>query len=129
MRIVPVEDLANVWPKVEGWIAAALPHGAGDENSLDIFIRLARGDYALWYEQHQFAAVVQIVQQPRQRVATILYCGGRGLSAVQAAFHHGKAWAAANHVDVIRVYGREGWERALGLERVGTICQVVVKTP
>lgn len=129
VQIVSLQELSDIWPKAEGWIQKALLYGPGDENTRDILIRLARGDYQLWYEEGKFAAVVQFVIHPRQRVATILYCGGDDLSAVKAAFDYGKAWGADNGVDVIRVYGRAGWERALGLKRVGIVCQVAVRTP
>ena len=126
VSVVPIEKLADVWPEVQPWLERAISHGQGDENIWDVFVALARGAYTLWHSPTRFAAVVQTIRQPRQSVATILYCGGRGLSEIEEAFAFGKLWARENGVNVIRVWGREGWERILGMERMGVILQVRV---
>lgn len=123
MILVAPQDLANVWPKVEGWIAAAVKENQGDENLLDVLIAIARGQYHLWYEEGKFAGVVSIVQYPRQKVATVVYCGGSGMDDIQRGFEEGKLWARANGIHVVRTWGREGWKRALGLKSVGVILQ------
>jgi len=123
MIIVQPQDLANTWPKVEGWIAAAVAEGQGDENALDVLIAIARGVYLLWYEEGKFCGVVQIQHLPRQKVATVIYCGGSGLDEIRQAFEEGKLWAKANGIHVVRTHGREGWKRALGLKAVGVILQ------
>jgi hypothetical protein len=123
MVIVQPQELANVWPRVEGWLAKAVAENQGDENLLDVLIALARGVYLLWYEEGKFAGVVQVAHYPRQKVATVLYCGGSGLTEIAQAFENGKLWAKANGIDVVRTWGREGWRRALGLKQVGVILQ------
>lgn len=123
MYVVEPHQLANVWPEVREWIESALAHGQGDENSTDVLVALARGVYVLWYEPKKFCVVFQIVRQPRQVVGTVLYCGGSDLSLIRESFQQGCAWARANGVDVVRVWGREGWEKVLGMERVGVILQ------
>lgn len=126
VHVVTIDKLADVWPEVHPWIERAISRGQGDENVWDVFVALARGTYVLWHAPTRFAAVVQTVRQPRQSVATILYCGGTGLSEIEEAFAFGKLWARENGIDVMRVWGREGWERLLGMERVGVILQVKV---
>lgn len=125
MILVQPEQLSNIWPQVSPWIAEAINarENGGDENLLDVLIGIARNHYALWVEAGEFAAVVQIAQFPRQRVATILYAGGR-LDAFQALFEAAKKWARQNGIDVIRIWGRPGWEKALDLKRIGVIMQV-----
>ena len=123
-HIVPIESLADVWPEVCPWIEDAIQHGQGDQNALDVFICLARGIYSLWHEPGKFAMVVHIMPQPRQKVATVIYCGGSDLRAIAEAFEFGKKWGRENGINVIRVWGRPGWERVLGLKRIGVISQV-----
>lgn len=124
MQLVPPDKLCDVWPKCEAWIYDAITHGPGDENVLDVLIAIARGYYALWFEE-QFAAVVQIVQFPRQKVATILYAGGC-LEAMRVKWPEALKYCRDNGIKVLRVHGRNGWERAFEMKRVGVILQVQV---
>lgn len=124
MRIVQPHELAILWPQVEPWISAAIAEGQGDENATDVLVALARGLYMLWIEPDKFAAVVQLSVFPRQRVATVLYLGGSDLDAMKRLLREeGIPWARAQGIDVLRVWGRAGWERVLGLERKGVILQ------
>ncbi|HTO43131.1 MAG TPA: hypothetical protein VML56_03570 [Burkholderiales bacterium] len=124
--IVAPEALADTWPKVERWLAAAVDRNQGDENLLDVLLAIARGHYLLWHEDGKWAAVVQIVKFPRQTVATVLYCGGSDLEAMKAAFEYGRQWAREHGIDVVRTYGRKGWARVIGLEQQGVILQAGV---
>jgi hypothetical protein len=123
---VKPEDLSDTWAKVEPWIAQSVQVNQGDENLLDVLIALARAQYALWYEPGKFAAVSRIERWPRQTVGTIVYLGGRDLQAIEDAFEEAKMFARANKIDVIRVFGRPGWERLLGMKRKGVILQMAV---
>ncbi|HWG75357.1 MAG TPA: hypothetical protein VN660_01015 [Steroidobacteraceae bacterium] len=122
MRQVPIEELASTWPRVSAWIESALPYGLGDENVLDIFIALARGAYTLWVND-DLAAVTQLVRRPRQSVLTVLYVGGNSLEACRGAFAFARSECRALGIDVLRVWGRQGWEHVLGLKRIGVILQ------
>ena len=123
--MVPIECLADEWPKVQQWIERAIEEGQGDEGVLDVFIGIARGAYSLWVGK-SFAVVAQVVRHPRQTVATILYCGGTDLTAISDAFDFAKDYARANAIDVLRVWGRPGWAKVLGLKAVGSILQLEV---
>ena len=127
MHLVPQNQLANVWPQVAPWIAEAINRreGWGDENLLDVLIALARNTYGLWHEPGEFAAVVQLTQMPRQSVATIVYAGGK-IDSLPRLWQESTRWARQNGIDVIRLFGRAGWERLLNLERVGVILQARV---
>lgn len=122
MILVTPEQLANTWPKVEAWISEAIDQNQGDENLLDVLIALARGQYSLWADQN-FACVTQLVNYPQQRVLTLLYIGGE-LDSILTMFDTAKEWCRVNKVDVLRTYGRPGWERVTGLSKVGVILQV-----
>lgn len=119
-------QLANVWPEVEPWIAAAIEEGQGDENTVDVLIAIAQGRYWLWHEPKKFAGVVQINDNPRQKVATILYAGGSDLEGMKKAVEWGKGWCKERGISQIRVWGRKGWERVLEMKRKGVILQVGV---
>jgi hypothetical protein len=122
MMLVPHFDLEKVWPHVVGWLDAAIKINQGDENLLDVGMAINEGRYELWWEEEKFAAVVQIFDFPRQRVATVLYAGG-DLAAFQSAWPDVKRIAKERGINVLRVWGRCGWERILGLKRVGVILQ------
>lgn len=124
MILVTPDQLAHVWPAVEPWIAAAVAENQGDENTLDVFIAIARGHYSLWSDEH-FAAVTQTINYPRQRVLTILYIGG-DLNKITPLFDFAKDWCRVNKINVLRTYGRPGWEKVSGLSRVGAILEVKI---
>jgi hypothetical protein len=118
------DHLANAWPPVSGWIAEAINRreNLGDENLLDVLIAIARGRYDLWVEQGKGAVVVQVTQFPRQKVATILYAGGE-LNSIVEMYQEAKKLARQYGIQVLRTYGRMGWEKALDLKRVSVILQ------
>jgi hypothetical protein len=122
MMLVPHFELGTVWPQVQGWLEDAIKVNQGDENLMDVARALDRGDYELWLEPGKFAAVVQIQEFPRQRVALLLY-GGGVLESFLDMYGEAKRIAKERGIDVIRVWGRAGWERALGMKRVGLILQ------
>ena len=125
MRIVPARELEAIWPQVYRWIEKAVEHGQGDEDALDIAVAIYNGRYDLWLEDGKFAAVVQVVKHPKQTVATILYCGGE-LDSLLTMYSQAKEYARANKIDAIRVWGRQGWEKVLGMRRIGVILQEYV---
>lgn len=120
---VPVERLASVWGQVAPWIESALPYSQGDEDLTGILVKLSIGAYSLWYEPGRFAAVTQTLQHQRQTVCTVMYAGGVDLRALSAAFDFARNWCREHEVRVLRVCGREGWEKQLSLKRVGVILQ------
>lgn len=132
MYPVAVADLPVVLPHAIDFLRQATGETAGqavnsgDETLDDVLIALANGTYTLWLEPGKFAAVVEIRNFPRQRVATIVYCGGSDLRCIKSCFERGRQWCREHEVDVLRVYGREGWERLLGLERIGVVLQTQV---
>lgn len=125
LSLTPISLLSDVWPAVTPWLESALEYGAGDENIRDVFVALAREQYQLWTDGKSMAAVTQIQRYPRHTVFCILYAGGT-LDALYRAFEFAKGYAKQNGIRVVRVHGRPGWERILGLERRSTMAQVNV---
>jgi hypothetical protein len=97
----------------------------GDESLLDVLIALAQGKYSLWVSP-DVCAVLQVLTYPQQKVLLVAYAGGQGLDAMAKAFEFAKGLARENKIDVVRVFGRQGWEKVLGIKRVGVILQVEV---
>lgn len=127
MRIVQPHELSHVWPEVEGWIADAIGYGQGDENVLDVLLAVARGIYVLWWEPGKFALVVQVQHFPRQRIGCVLYLGGSDLEAIkQAVREDGLPWLRSQGVMALRVWGRKGWAKVLGMDQIGVILQSTV---
>jgi len=123
LSIVRTDELAEVWPKIAHHIEAAIEHGQGDEQALDVLLACARGRYFLATDGANLACVFEYVKHPKQTVVTLLYAGG-ALDACFRAFQWAKEYCKANGVDVLRVWGRPGWQRVLGLEPIGAIMQV-----
>lgn len=65
---------------------------------------------------------MQIVEHPKQLVATILYVGGE-LDSLLTMYAEAKHYAKSVGIDAIRVWGRPGWEKVLGMKRIGLILQ------
>ena len=122
LPVVGAEQLATIWPQVAPWIARAVEQNQGDENLLDVLVALARGQYVL-VAAEKYAAVLQVTKFPRQTVCTVLYCGGSDLPAMKQAFEAGCEWAKMNGISVVRIYGRKGWQRALGAYSSGVCLQ------
>lgn len=122
---VSLENLADTWPKVQPWIESAVAYSQGDENLADVLGALWREKYALWTDGESMAAIVQLVKFPRQLVLTIMYAGG-SLDACYRAFEFAKVFCKQRKINAIRVWGRPGWQKALGLEVIGAIMQVRV---
>lgn len=121
---VPAEHLQDVWPKCRHWIERALEYGPGDEQLSDVFLGIARGMYGLWTDPvKKWAAVYQILCYPRQTVCTVIYCGGDDLYSVKEVWEVAKEECRRRGVHALRMWGREGWERALDVRRIGVILQ------
>jgi hypothetical protein len=121
--LVPVELLSNVWPQVSGWIESALEYGQGDENLTDVLVSIAVGRYVLFHEPNKFAIVAQIQHMPRQKIITVLYCGGGDLEAIKQGIEEAKPWCKAQGIAAFRVWGRKGWKRILQMTERGYILQ------
>lgn len=122
MKAISPEELSKAWPRVEAWIAQAVELNQGDENLLDVLIALARGHYTLWVAD-SFAGVTQTIRYPQQSVMTILYLGGSDLQAIEKAYQFAKQHCQTVGIDVLRVWGRPGWERLLGMKRIAVVLQ------
>lgn len=125
MKLVQPHELADAWPQVEWWIKRAISYGQGDENALDVLIKLARGHYFLWHEPGRFACVVEVQHHPRQRVCAVIYLGGSDLGRIKSAIH-GQLfpWAKACGCLKVRCCGRRGWHRLFAMKHIGTSLQL-----
>lgn len=123
LALVPQDALADVWPRIAHFIEAALEHGQGDESATDVLLSCARSQYLLVTDGESMAAVFQYVKHPRQSVVTLLYAGG-SIDACYRAFEFAKDFFRSQGVQALRIWGRPGWKRVLGLETIGEIMQV-----
>lgn len=106
------------------WLAKAAKHGGGDETAEQMLGRAYQGEYVLWYSPQRYAMVVQIQHHCSQSVCVVVALGGSNLELIaQDAVQIGIPWARQQGATVLRVCGRRGWERVLGLTHVGHILQ------
>lgn len=119
LRGVLAPDVAEWWPKVEHWIAAALEHGPRLYDASDVLAELLSRDMQLWLacDDHEPVGVVvtSIVTYPRRSALIIGPIGGhnvRGwIHGMDALIHD---YAAAQGCAVQLSEGRPGWDRLVG---------------
>jgi hypothetical protein len=122
LQHVPLEWVPAVWPKVEGFLIAALEHAKGDYAIEHVQAYVTSGQWTLIVavdgETIHGAATVSFYNRPRDRVAFITAIGGRligtkdtvaqlknMLSAMGATVIEGAA-----RESIARLWGRYGFE-------------------
>jgi hypothetical protein len=111
---VPVEWVPAVWPKVEGFIAAALEHSKGDYAVEHVQAYLTTGQWTLIVavdgETIHGAATINFYNRPEDRVAFIVTMGGKLISN-QDTFAQLKTLLSALGATVIEGTARESTAR------------------
>lgn len=119
LRGVTAADVPIWWPKVEGWIAAALEYGPRLYNAQDVHEEVGAGTMQLWLacdEQDPVGvAVTTIIQFPRRKVLIIGPVGGvqvrRWIKGLDDLI---RRYAAAEGCAAQISEGRPGWDRLVG---------------
>jgi hypothetical protein len=119
---VPVEWVPAVWPKVEGFLAAAMEHSKGDYTVEHVQAYVTSGQWTLLVvvdgEDIHGAITVNFFNRPKDRVAFITAIGGRlivsrstfnQLSAVVAALGATTIEGAVRD-SIARLWSRFGFE-------------------
>lgn len=119
VQYVPVEWVPTVWPRVAGFIGAALDHAKGDYTVEQMQTLLATGQQLLIVvvaddNSLAGAATVQLFNRPSDRVAFITAIGGHLISNADT-FAQLKAVLAAQGATCIEGAARESiarlWQR------------------
>ena len=114
MILVPPADAARMWPRIEGYVAAAIAYSGGRYVPVDFLARILVGQAELLVSADQtLVAILEPQQFPRRRVLSITIAGGEPngghdwgdllAAARDSAVRHG--------CTLIEIIGRPGWEK------------------
>ena len=117
VSLVPKENIEELWPSIEGYMARAAEYTYGRTVVADIKYNLLNKDQQLWVafddEGEVYGAVVTEVQYyPQMTTLVAHYLGGKKFKLWKAEMLHiVQRFARSNHCKVIESYGRTGWEK------------------
>lgn len=114
-------EIEKVWDKVCPLIAQAVQYSDGRYSTDSVKKSLISRNMQLWvYANNDIksCAVTQISNYPLKKVCTVLFSAGKDVGEWLRFIILIEEWARQNHCDDIDIYGRPGWERLLGWERI-----------
>jgi hypothetical protein len=108
--------VAEMWPKVERLLTAALDKSSGERRPDDVRAELLDGGMQLWIitvgRRLAGAAVTTIMKFPAQTVCTTILLGGDAVALWSGALVDTlAAWARGLGCVELEAYGRLGWAR------------------
>jgi hypothetical protein len=86
VQIVPIDFIAEVWPRVDKFISLALSHSKGDYNAEHAKVYLTNGSWSLVIAIDETtgnisgALIVEFINRPNNRIAFIVAIGGKGVA-------------------------------------------------
>lgn len=125
---VPPNRVPALWPLVLPLLEASIALSRGRYRPEDVRGALKRGAQQLWLwldgETPVFGAVTEIVDYPGKRVLAAPWVGGRmSPDAVEALMAAWTSWGRSLGCAAVEGYGRDGWARTAGLERIGVLME------
>lgn len=128
-HIPPTNNIQDVWPHVDSFIQRSAVYAQGELGASDLYQKVLSGDMQLLVAVADStlvgAAVVEVQEYPRRRVAFIVALGGRGVTGAEG-FGRLREWAWSVGCDSIRGAVRPSMARLLrtrGFEQVYTIME------
>lgn len=128
-RVSP-EAAAQIWPKIEGFIAGALRRSHSLSLSLptDILAHVLFGRMQLWVAHDEAkidaAIVTRVIPWDRSRTLYVPIVGGRNLKAwLEPAMDELERYGKSEGCRDIRGEFRQGWARVAGFKVTGVTLQ------
>ena len=123
VHYVPVNFIAQLWPKVKDMLEAALTHSAGEYNADQLKVMLVNGLQVLLIAERDGkiygAATIHFENYPNDRIAFMTAIGGR-MIANQDCWQQFLDWARANGCTKVRGAAFEAvarlWRQKFGVE-------------
>ena len=135
VRLVVVTGLysSNIkewWPDAKPFIERALERSMGEYEAEDIRAALEINDMQMWVavddEKVIAVMVTQIVNYPRKRFCDLVLGAGTRLDEWKPGLRMIQDWAKFNKCDALRIFGRKGWVRSLGMAENFTVMSMEV---
>lgn len=115
-RGIQKDELDIFWYEALDLLRPALDMN-GDHTATSLKRALDKGDLQLWChfggEAMNMAVITEIADYPKRRICLILLIGGTEMSNWLQYLAIIEAWAKDKGAQIIRLEGRDGWERVL----------------
>ncbi len=112
--LVAPDNIAFIWPAIEGFIHSAFTKHEGDDTEETALAMLERREAQLWVAHSgsgiRGAAITRIATvQSGRKVCFCIACGGTNFEEWEFTLGDIEKFAKANHCDAVRITGRAGW--------------------
>lgn len=117
-------EIEKVWDKVSPLIERALQYADGKFTIESVKNSLVSRNMQLWVyinNDIKSCAVTQIHSYPNKKVCSVLFAAGQDVHEWLQFMTLVEEWARSNLCESIEIYGRPGWERLLGWERIHVV--------
>jgi hypothetical protein len=117
MRAVQLrsELIAQTWPLIERWVAAAVAKAKGNQSPAEIRAALEKGAMQLWLawtgRNAKGCCVTELYETARGRTCGLVIVAGQDFSEWLPLTWHIREWARAQGCRRLEASGRPGWER------------------
>jgi len=121
---VAPDAVEGLWEQVAPILVKSLKYADSKYSLESIRHALIRRDMQLWmYVRDGIKAcgVTQVVKYPEKKVCVFMFAVGEVLSEWIQFDSLIEEWARDNQCDAIEIYGRPGWEKVLGWERIHVV--------
>lgn len=121
--VIPREFIAQIWPKVAGFIGDAMAHAKGECSAEQLKVLLVRGEHQLmiYLDDDEIVGAVELEWQnaPNDRIMFINAIGGKTSPEHTALMFD---WAKLNGATTVRGCARESvarlWRMKYGFESI-----------
>ena len=113
--LCPRPLVSKIWPSVKGHIERALAEGHGEMTAADVYSRVERGSWHLWFIPGFGAGCTEFSDYPAYRTLIVRLwsaTGGGWLEELSKV----EEWAASQGCRAVEIFGRPGWSRVLPYE-------------
>lgn len=114
----------DIWGSVKGLVSAGLEYSDGKYTVEDVYKSLKSRDMQLWVSFNEAIEAIGITQiniYPNKKVCVIFLVAGSYMDNWLHFSESIKAWAKERGCQSLECYGRPGWEKVLGWEKIHTV--------
>lgn len=121
---LPAARIEEWWPQFKPFVERSLAEGMGEWTANDILAAIKINEMQAWaaYDGKIVAGMVtQILNYPRKRICDLILASGERMDDWVHWIGFIKGWAKNEGCHYVRVMGRRGWLRKLGMNEFYTV--------
>lgn len=121
---VPSDHIDDCWPEVRPWIEIGLGYSDNKYSTHSIYRSLKNKDMQLWVSVNddvEAVCVTQIDCHPNKKTCLIFLVAGRNMDNWLHFSNVIETWAKSQGCQSIECYGRPGWEKITGWEKIHVV--------